>query len=103
MSKVSCDNCDIEFEKLDFQIRNTSHNYCCLECSRLGKTKFNTVNLFCEYCDKEYVRCKAIAKRSNFCSKICMDNSRIINYLCVDCSCKVSNDDSRCLWSRRRV
>ena len=73
---VKCDYCKIEFEKRNSEIKNSNHNFCCLEHFHLyNKKPENLSNVICSHCGKPIYRKPSQIKKAKsglfFCSSEC--------------------------------
>ena len=103
---VSCDNCQIIFEKQAGQINKSDHNFCSQSCSAIfnnkqRQTKSKEVEVFCKYCKNIL-----LVKRGST-KKVCDDckksrkkeNNRINHRLkpsnCITCNVALLSSDGR--------
>jgi len=82
-----CIQCSEEFYTDMGQINAGYGKYCSVDCFRKWRKENCIVNLICECCGEEYEKTKALADKSRFCSRKCMDKSRggSINFECEYC------------------
>jgi hypothetical protein len=78
MTKVICDTCDVEFEKVPSKVNE--NNYCCKECyyeSLKGKNVIgeDKIKVSCEECEKVFKRAPSKIERNDnhFCSVKCQN------------------------------
>lgn len=71
---VDCDNCGVGFEKLEYWIKRSEHNFCCHECAM----EFGRVKVECINCGKVFNKMKSQLKLfpNSFCDKQCYGEYR---------------------------
>lgn len=66
--KVICDYCGIEFDKRSSEVRNSKHNFCCLDHSSLFRKRENekkrVPNVECAHCGNKLYRTPSKLKKS---------------------------------------
>lgn len=85
-STVICDNCGIEFQKDNTQIKKWERHFCSRKCQiefykkdenkQIGEQspKYSRVDTICEWCGKVFKSFKSIASDVRFCSMACRNN-----------------------------
>jgi DNA modification methylase len=70
---INCDFCG-KPKSIRLSTKRT-HNYCSLDCARNGRTKFNSQEVECAYCGKEFIKKNSqMFTDKHFCGRECLGN-----------------------------